>query len=145
MRSSQRPMRCRTQDPVVEGSASVPCFAHRSESSALKPLLIIFFSFALSSNSASLASWVDPETATYRSYVFAIVSYQQNPCRLLSEVVILIGKQSPPVDNARLILPALRLRGAGQGDPFTLRGRDDNFPLHSTLGEDKLVQGPLVG
>lgn len=58
---------------------------------------------------------------------------------------IFSGNLPAPVGNARLILPALWFRGAGQGDPLALGGCDDNFSLHTALGKNELVQRAMVG
>lgn len=112
-----------------------------------QPWNLLLFSLCLFFNCGQFACWFHLETASHRPVYISsrLLLHRRNLYRLLPGVYILIETQSPPIDNARLILPTLRVRGASQGDPFTFRDLGDNFPLHSTLGEDKLVQGPLVG
>lgn len=130
--------------PVVEGSASVPCLRivarahHLNNFLPLVPFLPLQLQFVFRSWSGFRTTSNDRTILRFCSMTKVVVDsflVRDIPLRDLS----------PCVDHARLIFPALWFRGAGKGDPLTLRGCDNHFSLHTTVGKDKLVQRFMVG
>lgn len=134
----------RLRTPVVEGSASVPYLRivarahHLNDFLPLVLFLPLQWQFLFRSWSGFRTTSNDRTILRFCSVTTVVV----DPF-LVREIPI--RDLSPRVDHARLIFPALWFRGAGQGDPLTLRGCNDHFPLHTPVGKDKLVQRAMVG